>query len=163
MHCVRHPVLLVAILLASASAARSSAQSPTTAAAAAGCTYATCALRVERSLFAERLVRGATAKPVSTLGVFGGGVEVLMSGSDSAAVHAQSYVWNAKRSAIFGGAGAIALATVLPHTQSGGLTNADVVTAIVGAVAAGVSVPYALRARSELSRAVWWYNGALPR
>ncbi len=137
-----------------------------TTAASLGCTYATCALRIERSLFAERLVGGAAAERVSTLGMFGGGVEVLLSGADSASVHAQSYVWNVKRSAVIGGAGGIALAIAFSHTsdfQSGHVTTGDVVTSIAGAVAAAISVPFALRARRELASSIFWYNGALPR
>ncbi len=166
MRPVHRRVLLVAFLLACADAVEASAQSPTTAAASLGCTYATCALRVEQSVFAERLVRGASAERVSTLGVFGTGVDVLLSSADSAAVHAQSYVWNVKRSALIGGTGVIALAVAYANTnafQSGHVTDVDVVTAIAGAVAAAVSVPFALRARRELASAIWWYNGALPR
>ena len=166
MRPVHHRALLIAIMLACSVPVEASAQSPTASAASAGCTYATCALRVERSLFAERLVRGATEERVSTLGVFGSGVEVLTSGSDSAAVHAQSYVWNVKRSALIGGAGAVALGIVFSHTngfQGGQFSNGYVITTIAGAIATVVSVPFALRAPRELSRAIWWYNSALPR
>jgi len=143
-----------------------SAQAPRTVAATVGCTYATCALRIERSLFAERLVRGETGERVGTLGLFGGGVDVLLGGSDSATVHAQAYVWNEKRSALLGGAGSVTLGVVFAstHGYSGGhVTNADAVAAVAGLVALVSSVPFELRARRELARAIWWYNGSLPR
>ena len=149
-----------------AAALQASAQSPTTAAATSGCTYATCALRVERGLFTERLVHGAAGEELSTIGAFGSGVDVLLSGPDSAVVHAQSYAWNAKRSGIIGIAGGVALGVVMSRTryfQSDRITTGDVVTTIAGAIAAAVSVPFELRARRELARAIWWYNGALPR
>ena len=82
MHSVRRRVPLVALFIASSLSIDASAQSPMTLAATVGCTYATCAIRVERSLFGERLVRGAIGERVSTLGMFGGGVDLLLVGED---------------------------------------------------------------------------------
>ena len=154
----------MAFVLASSMSVEASAQAPMTVAAPVGCTYATCAIRIERSLFGERLVRGAVGERVSTLGLFGGGVDLLLD-ADSAKLHAQSYVWNVKRSALLGGAGAVALgvASSTRAFQSGRVTNGEVVAVVAGAVALAISVPFQLRARRELARAIWWYNGALPR
>src|SRR4051812_8732740 len=159
-------VPLVALLVAPLFSVAASAQAPMTGAAAVGCTYATCALRIEGGLFGQRLVRGAMDERVSTIGAFGGGVDLLLAGADSAVVHAQAYVWNAKRSALLGGAGAIALGVVAAHTggsQSRHVTNGDAVAVVAGAAVLAISVPLELRARRELARAIWWYNGALPR
>src|SRR6478672_10104747 len=85
-----------AILLGSLVTTGVAAQAPTASSAATGCTYATCAVRVEQGFFTQRLVRGMTGEELGTLDFFGGGVETLLAGSDSAAVHAQSYVWHTK-------------------------------------------------------------------
>ena len=165
MRRIHRRVPLVALVIASFLTVESSAQAPMAVATAVGCTYATCAVRVEGGLFTERLVRGAPGERVSTLGAFGGGVDLLFGGADSAKVHAQAYVWNVKRSALLGGAGAVALGVVSSTRafQSGRVTNGDVVAVVAGAVALVISVPFELRARRELARAIWWYNGALPR
>jgi hypothetical protein len=165
MRRIQRRVFVTGFVIASSMSVKASAQAPMTVAAAAGCTYATCAIRIERSLFSERLVRGATGERVSTLGPFGGGVDMLTNGADSAATHAQAYVWNVKRSALLGGAGAIALGVAASTRgfQSGRVSNGDVVAVVAGAVVLAISVPFELRARRELARAIWWYNGALPR
>jgi hypothetical protein len=166
MRRVYRRIPLVALIIAPTLSGAASAQATRTVAAAVGCTYATCALRVERSLFGQRLVRGAMGERVSTIGAFGGGVDLLLGGADSAVVHAQAYVWNAKRSALLGGAGAITLGVVALRTrgsQSRHVTNGDVVAVAAGAAVLAISVPFELRARRELARAIWWYNGALPR
>jgi hypothetical protein len=163
---IHRRIPLVAFAIASSMSVAASAQGPMTGAAAVGCTYATCAIRIERGVFAERLVRGATGERVSTLGGFGDGVDVLLGGSDSAVVHVQAYKWNAKRSALLGVAGSVALGVVLASTHGfydSHATNADAVAGIAGLVALVSSVPFEVRARRELARAIWWYNGSLPR
>jgi hypothetical protein len=159
-------VPLVALIIASFVTVRAEAQAPRAVATAVGCTYETCAVRVEGGLFAERLVRGAPGERVSTLGPLGGGVDLLLGGPDSAAVHAQSYVRNVKWSVPLAIAGAVALSVSSSSTsgfKSGRTSNGDVVSAIAGAVALAISVPFELRARRELSRAIWWYNASMPR
>ena len=165
MHSVGRRVPLVALFIASSLSIDASAQSPMALAATVGCTYATCAIRVERSLFGEHLVRGAIGERVSTLDMFGGGVDLLLVGEDSAGVHARAYVWNVKRSALLGGAGAVAVgvAAATHGFHDGHVTNGEVVGVLAGAVALAISVPFELRARRELARAIWWYNAALPR
>jgi hypothetical protein len=164
MRRIHRRISLIALVIAFSMSVEASAQAPMTVTAQVGCTYATCAVRIERSLFGERLVRGALGERVSTLGLFGGGVDLLFD-ADSAKVHAQAYVWNVKRSALLGGAGAVALsvASSTRAFQSGRVTNGEVVAVVAGAVALAVSVPFELRARRELARAIWWYNAALPR
>jgi hypothetical protein len=134
----------------------------------AGCTYATCALRVEPGFWGPRLVRGAASEEVGgRLTGFGGGVDPLLAGPDSAAFHARTYV---QRTRTAGTLGLVALAgyvVVLWQTDNfrrgEDLNAAGTVAALAGTgagIAAGV---YGLRASRALSRSIWWYNAALPR
>ena len=158
-------VVPVAFVLASVITVDAAAQSPTAAGATAGCTYATCALRVEPGWFSESLVRGATGEEVSTLGVFGGGIDVLKTASDSAAVHAHSYTRNVQRSIPLLAVTAVAFGVSASRdkTTSGGVSNSALAFGVVGFVSAVASATFTGRARRELARAIWWYNGALPR
>ena len=157
---------LVAFVATSFVSREAWAQASTTTAAASACNYQACAIRIERGWFSERLVRGEAGEEVGSVGLFGAGVEVLLSGSDSAAAHARAYNWNTRRSAVFGGAGILLVAIASANTNhfsNDRVTTVDVVTLAAGVTALFVGAPYAIRARRELSRAIWWYNGALPR
>lgn len=142
------------------------AQGP--AAIPAGCTYRTCALRLETGFWHRRLVRGEAGETVGKpLGDFGKGVDVLLAGPDSAATHARSYVHDSRWTSALGLVAAAAYGVVLYRTDSfqhgDRLGNEGVAAAIVGGTAGVITIPFALRAQRELSRAVWWYNSALPR
>jgi hypothetical protein len=43
------------------------------------------------------------------------------------------------------------------------IDNTSVATGLAGVGFAIASIPFVLRAQRDLSRAVWWYNAALPR
>jgi hypothetical protein len=150
--------LIVACMTAGDAAAQGSAP--------AGCTYATCALRVEPSFFlAPRLVRGASGEMVSRLGGFGGGLDLLLHGPDSAATHGRSYVTSARRATTLGLIATAAYVVVLVRTDTfrDDFDDASVATSLVGAGFGIGAIPFALKAQRELARAVWWYNSALPR
>lgn len=127
-------------------------------AAAPPCTYAACALRVEPSFFdGPRLVRGTsgtTAAGLSTLRP--AELAKLFAGNDSASVYALRFLRaeRVNRVLTFGGIvlGAVGLAQ---PARLNGLT-------VVGAGMLATSVPYQIAAQRGLSRAVWWYNAALP-
>ena len=73
-------VVTAGVLAALLSGQRSTGQAPSTHGTPAGCTYATCALRVEPAFFGTHLVRGTGGERVGRLGGFGGGVESLLTG-----------------------------------------------------------------------------------
>jgi hypothetical protein len=161
-----HFVLLIGLLAGSLPAHGLAAQQPVAATAPAGCTYATCALRVEpRFWVPARLVRGAAGVEVGRLGGFGGGVDTLLAGPDSAAAYARGYVKAARTSSVLGLAGAVAYVVVLWRTDNfrDDIDNTSVAAGLAGVGFAIASIPFVLRAQRDLSRAVWWYNAALPR
>jgi hypothetical protein len=133
----------------------------------AGCTYQTCALRLEPSfLTGERVVRGASGEAVGgRAGMFGRGVHPLLTGPDSAARYARDYVRATDWANILGIPGAVALTYGLIQSRNGGegARDAAAVTAVVGAAFVVASIPFAFNARRSLSRSIWWYNAGLPR
>jgi hypothetical protein len=132
----------------------------------AGCTYQTCALRVEPGFFGPRLLRGGSGETVSKLGMFGGGVAALLTGPDSAAAFGRRYVTATRRSETLGLIGAIAVAVAIIRTDNfrdESIKNGDRNILLAGSVALAVSAPFGVQASRNLSRAVWWYNAALPR
>jgi hypothetical protein len=144
---------------------------PTTTSAQAGalrapaaCTYETCALRVEPAILsAPRLLRGRTGEQVGSLGMFGGGVDTLLAGPDSAAAHARRYVRDMRRSTTLGLIGTAAFVAALIRSNSSGSGDAaSAALALTGAGFAIASIPFSLRAGRNLSQAVWFYNSALP-
>jgi len=156
----------VAVLLAAAaltgapSAARAQ---PAVSRAPAGCTYDTCALRVEPKFFlAPRLLRGRAGADVGQLGAFGGGVDTLLAGPEEAASQARRYVHDVRVANTLGLLGAAAFVVAL--SQSDNLADADPATATIALAGAGLgiaSIPFAVNAGRHLSRAVWFYNAAL--
>jgi hypothetical protein len=158
------PHILAAILLAALVAPHSaSAQTGGAPRAPSACTYETCALRIEPAFFwSPKLVRGRTGEEVGRLGGFGGGVDTLLAGPDSAAAYARVYVTNVRRSAALGLIGGIAY--VVASVTSNGFRDTDdtsVAIALTGAGFAIASIPFTIRAQRSLSRAVWFYNASL--
>jgi hypothetical protein len=111
------------------------------------------------------LVQGRGGEQAARLGGFGGGVEILLNGPDSAAVQARSYVRHTKTATILG-LGAVAaytIAALRTDTFRGHVGDADVAL-VVGSVGLAVAtIPVTFNAQRALSRAVWWYNAELPR
>lgn len=153
----RHALLLTVATLTGRALSAQAAPSPV------GCTYRTCALRLETNLWSEVIVRGEPGERVSRLGPFGSGVDVLLAGPDSAAMHAREYASSSRRAGIIGGIGAVALAVGASRRASrpSEATTGDAVAIVAGVVAVAVAAPQALRARRELARAVWWFNAEL--
>ncbi len=124
---------------------------------AAPCSYADCALRVERGLWSgPSLVRGVTGRPVADLGgLRPTDLLTVFAGNDSASMYGKQYVSAARvnHALTFGG---IVLAAV-------GLAQHERLNAytVVGASMLAVSIPFQVGEERTLSRAVWWYNSAL--
>jgi hypothetical protein len=100
------------------------------------------------------------------LGAFGGGIQPLLNGPDSAAAYGQRYVRASHRSATLALIGAVAYSAVVIHThsfRSDKFSTADVAVGLTGAGLLLASGPFGLQAQRSLSQAVWWYNAALPR
>jgi hypothetical protein len=157
------PHLLRAFAFAALAPASVSAQ-VSAARAPIACTYETCALRVEPGGFLSgpKLLRGRVGEQVGRLGMFGGGVDTLLAGPDSAAAHARRYVSNTRTASAFGLLGGIAY--VVASIRSNGFRDTDdtdVAIALTGAGLAIVSIPFTIRAARDLSRSVWFYNSAI--
>ena len=166
----RHaPVVAGLAMLGLVPSARLQAQEAGAAAARpVACTYATCGLRVQRNFWSVRLVRGAGEEAVEKkLTGGGGGVELLLAGPDTAAIHARQYVRNVRRSTGFGLISVIGYGVALWRTnnfQRGEDLGTVEVVALGTAIVTGITgVVYAHRASEDLSRSVWWYNASLPR
>jgi hypothetical protein len=157
--------LLCALVLAPlvGPAAVSAQAGPTRA--PAGCTYETCALRVEPGGFLSgpKLLRGRAGERVGSLGMFGGGVDTLLAGPDSAAAYGRQYVSNIRVANTFALLGAVAFVVASVHSDGFRDTDdTDAAIALTGAGLSLVAIPFVVRASRSLSRAVWHYNSVLP-
>jgi hypothetical protein len=157
------PILLAAALAALAAPCAASAQAGAVG-APIGCTYETCALRIEASFFsAPKLLRGHAGEQIGSLGPFGGGVDTLLAGPDSAAVYGRRYVTETRRASTLGLIGsALAVAALVSSDGFNDPDDATVALALTGFGFTIASIPFTLRASRSLSRAVWFYNAALP-
>lgn len=118
------------------------------------CSYIECALRVEPSFRGPRLVRGLAGSPVARLDQRD--LLHVFAGNDSALAYAAQYQ-RAERTDQLLTIPGIVLGLV-------GLSGPkpDYAMAAVGGGLVIASFPYQSRAQRSLSRAVWWYNAALP-
>lgn len=161
---MRHRVLFVAALLLAAPP--SSARAQGVARARSGCTYETCALRVEPAFFSgPRLLRGRAGVEVARLGAFGGGVDTLLAGPASAATETRRYVSDIRTANTLGLLSAVAFVVVATRTDwfRDNASDGEVALGLGGTALALVSIPFRLHAGQSLSRAVWLYNAALAR
>ena len=151
----------VVVLVVTVLASTSSAQAP----AVPSCTYDECALRLEGA----RVVSGISGLQVSRVGMFGArGLDSLMRRSDSATVYARRFSTRQGRATVLGlvsAAAAFGYITAVGHAVEWGDSRA--VSPEVYGVA---SIAFALigafeqsRARTALSRALWWHNRELQR
>jgi hypothetical protein len=161
----RITAIAFALVLAPALApGAASAQSATRA--SSGCTYDTCALRVEPRFWTPNvLVRGHDGVVIGRLGAFGGGVDSLLAGPDSAAAYARQYVTAARTSNTLALLGGVAYVALLMHSDnlSNDLDGTDYALGLSGLGLVIAAVPFELRAGRSLARAIWFYNVALAR
>jgi hypothetical protein len=161
---VRHLALVLAVALAPCASAQAPRDS--TRGIPTGCTYATCALRLEPMVLATpALVRGVAGEQVGRVGLFGGEVDPLLAGPDSAAHYARDYVRAVRTSTVLSLLGTAALVVAL-GSNHWRFTNPSAGVVTVAAVGTGLSIasiPFGVRASRSLARSVWWYNAAIPR
>jgi len=146
-------VLRIALGLLCVRAPVSAAQTPEP------CTYNTCALRLRHGLFSVQLVQGRDQRPVSSVGWFPPALPLFAERSDTAAQYYASFRRRHASGTVLSLAGAVALAAGLIAYDSDndlglGLFIGSALLGIGGAV-------QTVRAREQLSRAVWWYNRTL--
>ena len=128
------------------------------------CTYDECALRVDPGgIFrGPELLRGSGGRRVARFGRLGPDLPRIVAGADSAVAHARAFRPLQRRAGVAGLlAGSAALTALALDIASDANDPAPF------SIAAGVLGAYAgfeaKRAARQLSRAVWWYNRALPR
>jgi hypothetical protein len=163
---MRAGIALLVGLAAALMPSAAPAQNVAAVRAPSGCTYERCALRVEEAFFsAPRLLRGRTGVEVGRLSAFGGGVDTLLAGPDSAAVYGRRYVTAIRHSTVLGLLGAAAYVVVLVRSDDfrNDLDDGSIAVAVAGTGFAIASIPFTLHAKRSLSRAVWFYNAALAR
>ena len=154
------PVALFALAALPYSAAAQATRAPV------GCTYEACALRVEPRFFsAPKLLRGRTGVEVGKLGAFGGGVDTLLAGPDSAVAYTRRYVTAARTSNTLALIGAAAYVALLVHNDNfnNDWKSTDTALGITGLAFGIAAIPFGLRAHQSLSRAVWFYNAQFAR
>jgi hypothetical protein len=124
------------------------------------CSYTRCALRVDYGFWSTRLVRGNTGERVSRLTWFGGGVGVLLDGSDSTAYYARQYQSRRQAADIIGLLGA---ALVIAGWAAGDELDDPGAYTLAGLTLGLVSMPFQIGLRRSIDRSIWWYNRDLPR
>jgi hypothetical protein len=175
---------VVAALATTAIATTAAAQPPADSAARAlrACTYARCALRSERVVFGERLIVGERG-PVVHPGLFGRlPLDSIVRAVPEAVPHAARYRREQLRGGLLGlvgtAASAVAAVRVLGAADDcsagaagaagaacgrRGLSSTNVAL-LAGGLGAGLLGGWRLQiADRALNRAVFYYNGALPR
>ena len=159
---LRHHLLVAALAFAPLTAGAQSS----VARAPSGCTYDTCALRVEPAILsAPRLLRGRAGLEVGSLGAFGGGVDTLLAGPEQTVLHTHRYVRQIRAANALGLLSAVAFVVVASRTDwfRDDASDGEVALGITGAALALVSIPFRVSAERNLSRAVWFYNAAFAR
>ena len=155
---MRLPLPALLLLLAAPALAQ---QTPSDAA----CTYEACALRVEPSLFGLRLVRGAEGAAVAEPRLLGLGplpLSEAVAESPAALTHARTYERSYRTTALLAaGAGVLLFFAVDRDDLFSEEVQAGAAAGTAGLLLA--SIPFDLRSRRALARAVWAYNAELAR
>lgn len=156
-------IRILALAMLAAAPLTATAQSATRA--PSGCTYETCALRVEQRFWTpSRLVRGRDGVEVGKLGGFGGGVDSLLAGPDTAAMYARRYVKAARTSNALALLGTAAVVAMFIHMDDGhDPDGTDIALGVTGVAFGIAAIPIRLHATQSLSRSVWFYNAQFAR
>ena len=145
--------------MAAQGAARGGGQPPLSV-----CTYDECGLRVEPGgiLGGPALLRGSRGLRVARFGRLGPDLPRIVAGADSAVAHARAFRPLQRRAGVAGLLAGAAAVTALVLDVASDANNPAPFSIAAGALGADAGFE-AKRAARELSRAVWWYNRALPR
>ncbi|WP_420457403.1 hypothetical protein [Rubrivirga sp.] len=125
----------------------------------AACSYADCALRIERGYFSTQIVRGSVEAPetVSRLSLFGGTLADAVAGSPLALDHAEQSRADLRGGFLMGLAGvALYVAAIVPNDElSDGVRTGFLTSGIGLSIGSGVLLA---RGQRGQARAVWEYN-----
>lgn len=135
------------------------AQVPDTA-----CNYATCALRVEPSFWGAGIVRGVEGERVARIGFLGTRPRLsqVVAGSELAVEQARIYERKMPRGALLLLSGTALL--LVPELTESQLSDEARLVSTLGGAGLTLWGSFTLAdAQRALSRALWWYNGQLPR
>lgn len=158
-----HRIRLAALIALAIVPLAANAQ-PSASRAPAGCTYETCALRVEPRFWTPSvLLRGREGTEIGRLGAFGGGVDSLLAGPDSAATYARRYVKAARTSSTLALLGTAAVVAMFIHWDEDDPDATDVALGLTGLGLGIAAIPFNLHAGHSLSRSVWFYNAQFAR
>jgi hypothetical protein len=130
---------------------------------AAECNYDRCALRLQFHGSGTRLVQGATATSVATIGLFAPEIAVLATASDSVRAHYEAFRTYHNRGAKLG---LVSLATAVAGGVLYFALEGDARWVGVGVVAVGFGISLGASSngatgRDHLQQSIWHYNRAL--
>jgi hypothetical protein len=128
------------------------------------CSYTTCAIRVEPSLFGTRIVRGVEAQPVAQVGIFGARPRLseLVAISEPAVQQARIFERQGPRGTLLLLSGM--MLAVIPAFS--GESWSDELRLGSGLAGVGLTLWGSFtmaEAQRALSRSIWWYNSELDR
>ncbi len=126
------------------------------------CTYDACALRMRYRFMGARLVQGVEEKPVGSVGLFAGSMPLLADRSDSAGIYYRAFHSANKSSSWLLLGGVAAFATGFVVAVSDGEHAVVTVSFVAGLGLLTGGLVRSSQAQERLSKAVWWYNRALP-
>jgi hypothetical protein len=123
----------------------------------AGCTYATCAVRVEPSFWnGARLVRGVEGTPVVGVNaLWPQDLSAALAGSDSAVAYGRRYAHSGRLGSALSLGGAVVAGAGLSAAHPWNAAT------FAGLGMAAASIPFELASLRSLNRAVWWYNASV--
>lgn len=166
---MRLPLALGLLAFSIPLAAPAAAQADTTAARVApralGCTYETCALRIEPGLLGTAVVRGRQGERVSGISLFGNTLEAAVASSPAALAHARRATRGQRLSGLLMIGSLVALNAAFFALSNGDVdllpqSNVLLYSALGLSLASGA---VGLGAQREVARAVWEYNATLAR
>jgi hypothetical protein len=121
-----------------------------------GCSFATCALRIDHGFLRTRIVAGQQQSVVAKVTGFGTDLATQLALPDSAAVHVRRANSRMKSGTLLGLLG-LGLTAAAAFVDTEGATPRLTLFGVgVGFAVAGTIQQAS--ARSELSQAIWWYN-----
>lgn len=102
---------------------------------------------------------------VGTLGAFGGGVDTLLTGPDSAVAYTRRFITAARTTNTLALIGAAAYVALLVHNDNfrDDWDGTDTALGVTGLAFGIAAIPFGLRAHQSLARAVWFYNAQFAR